>query len=328
MMNNETPQLPYYDAAAIASAVSMPRAIELMAEAFSSLTRGEAVVPLRTNLPLTEGDCALIMPVYLPHRGHYGVKTVSVNHGNPARGLPRLHAVFTLFDAVRGMPLATFDAEYITALRTGAGAGLATELLAPQGEATLALFGAGHQARTQLAAMAAVRDIRQVWVFATRPERARAFAAEQSALYPFPIKAAEHIGRLGEANLVCTATSAHSPVFGDHELAPQVHINGVGSYHAGMAEVPPETVARALLVPDQRSACLSEAGDITQALASGMISEASIYAELGELTSGLIALPQARPDVTFFKSVGNAVQDLAVASYAYEVLQSLPPAEA
>ncbi len=320
------PNIPHYDAKAIARAVSMPRAIELMRGAFSSLSRREAVVPLRTNMPLTEGDCALIMPVYLPGRGYYGVKTVSVNHGNPERGLPRLHAVFTLFDAIQGTPLATFDAEYITALRTGAGAGLATQLLAPAGEATLALFGAGHQARTQLAAMAAVREIKQVWVFATRRERAEAFATEQGALYAFPIAAATGPEQLREANLVCAATSSTTPVFDDANLAPAVHINGVGSYHSGMAEVPPATVARALLVPDQRSACLSEAGDLTQAIASGVISQDSIYAELGELSSGAKTAPEPRPAITFFKSVGNAVQDLAVASYAWEVLQSAPSA--
>lgn len=313
-------QIPFYDAHAIASVIDMPRAIELMRDAFSSVTRGEAVVPLRINLPLEAADCALVMPVYLPASGHYGVKTVSVNHGNPARGLPRLHAVFTLFDAVTGQPLAAFDAEYITALRTGAGAGLATDLLASPGASRLALFGAGHQAVTQLAAMAAVRPIQEAVVFATSRERAETFARAQSDLYDFPVRAATGTRDLTRADLVCTATSSSTPVFSDEDLAPVVHINGVGSYHAGMAEVPVDTVARAVLVPDQRSACLAEAGDITQALNQGAIDATDIYAELGELTSGTIALPERGAGITFFKSVGNAVQDLAVATAAWRAL--------
>ncbi|WP_116367924.1 ornithine cyclodeaminase family protein [Parahaliea mediterranea] len=313
-------QIPFYDAAAIASAVSMADAIELMRGAFASLTRGEAAVPLRTNMPLEGGDCALVMPVYLPASGHYGVKTVSVNHSNPARGLPRLHAVFTLFDAPTGVPLAAFDAEFVTALRTGAGAGLATDLLASPGPKRLALFGAGHQAVTQLQAMAAVRELQEVVVFATSAERAAAFARAQSAHYPFPLRAASDPAELQQADLICTATSASAPVFADANLGPVVHINGVGSYHKGMAEVPPATVARALLVADQRSACLAEAGDITQAVASGTIGEQHIYAELGELCAGLRPLPAAGQGVSFFKSVGNAVQDLAVASQAWRVL--------
>ncbi|TXS93843.1 ornithine cyclodeaminase [Parahaliea maris] len=313
-------QIPFHDANAIASVIDMPRAIELMRDAFSSLTRGDAVVPLRTNLPLEDTDCALIMPVYLPASGHYGVKTVSVNHGNPARGLPRLHAVFTLFDATTGQPLATFDAEYITALRTGAGAGLATDLLAAHDASRLALFGAGHQAITQLAAMAAVRSLQEVVVFATSPERAEAFARAQCDLYDFPIRAATGAKDLSRADLVCTATSSSTPVFNHSDLAPVVHINGVGSYHSGMAEVPVDTVAASILVPDQRSACLAEAGDITQALNQGAIDATHIYAELGELTSGARELPERGVGLTFFKSVGNAVQDLAVASAAWRAL--------
>ena len=311
--------LPFYSAANIAGAVSMRQAIDLMREAFSSLTRGEAVVPQRINMPLNSGDCALVMPVFLPGSGHYGVKTVSVNHGNPETGLPRLHAVFNLFDANTGVPLAALDAEFITALRTGAGAGLATELLAPPGASTLALFGAGHQAVTQLQAMAAVRKLQRVLVFATSIERARAFVDAVKPDYDFEIAAATSPEQLKQADLVCTATSSSTPVFEDRDLGDAVHINGVGSYHAGMAEVPPATVARATVVLDQRSACLTEAGDITQPLASGTITPDSIYAELGELTSGERPLPEHAP-LTFFKSVGNAVQDLAVASQAYRVL--------
>ncbi|GAB3284397.1 ornithine cyclodeaminase family protein [Parahaliea aestuarii] len=312
--------IPFYDAEAIASAVSMDTAIGLMRDAFTGLTRGEAVVPLRINMPLQDGDCALVMPVYLPGSGHYGVKTVSVNHGNPGRGRPRLHAVFTLFDALTGQPLAAFDAEYITALRTGAGAGLATELLAAPGAHRLALFGAGHQAVTQLAAMASVRKLSEAVVFARSRERAQHFAGAQSALYPFPIRAAACADELRNADLVCTATSSAIPVLADGDLASVVHINGVGSYHRGMAEVPAATVARALLVVDQRSACLAEAGDITQAIEGGVIDEGQIYAELGELTAGQRPLPEAGAGISFFKSVGNAVQDLAVASHAWRSL--------
>lgn len=315
--------IPFYSADDIQKVVSMTQAIELMRPAFAQLSSGTAVSPQRINLPLSRDNCALVMPVYLPDSAHFGVKTVCVHHTNPAQGLPRLHAIFTLFDAEQGRPLATLDAEYITALRTGAGAGLATELLAPSAADTLALFGTGKQALSQLDAISNVRNLKRVDVFASSPQKAQQFALDHCAHYAFEISAASGPEVLKEANVICTATSSSVPVFDDKWLGARVHINGIGSYHAGMAEVPAETVAASTIVVDQYQACLAEAGDIIQPLQAGLISETAIYAELGELVNGTKPPPTPECGITFFKSVGNAVQDLAVASYAYNALEKL-----
>lgn len=306
----------YISAEQIRAKVSMEQAIELMEPAFVALSSAQAVVPQRVNMPLEPGDCALVMPVYLKGGAHYGVKTVSINQHNPCRGLPRLHAVMTLFDAVNGSVLAAMDGDAITEIRTGAASALATRLLADTCAQTLALFGTGAQAQAQLAGVAAVRSIRRVLIFATSMAKAKAFIDSVATDYAFEFIAASSPEQLLEADIVCTATSSKTPVFSHRNLADIVHINGVGSYQRNMAELDRQTVLSSTVVVDQRSACLQEAGDIVQAATDKASANAIVDAELGELIARTIALPEPGGR-TLFKSVGNAVQDLVLASYIY-----------
>lgn len=298
----------------------MKDAIALMGEAFTALSAGQVMVPIRMNMAIAEhGARALFMPVYSPLHGQVAQKIVAVHPDNPQRGLPFIHAMVLLLDAAHGTPLALMDGEYITALRTGAGSGCATDLLALPNASTVAIFGAGVQARTQLEAVVAVRPITKVLVFGRSRDNAAAFAAEASAKYGIAVTVANDPAELREADVICTATTSLDPVFADAHIKPGCHINGVGSYRPDMTEIPAETVCRAAVFVDQRAAALEEAGDLIVPIQAGRISTDHIQAELGTVASGNAPGRTSTKEVTFFKSVGNAVQDLAVASRAYAV---------
>jgi alanine dehydrogenase len=299
-------------------AVTMAEAIEAVREAYVQLSTGQAVVPLRTPVRVEKRDAiTLFMPAYLAGSDALAAKIVSVFPGNPAQGLPLIHAVVIVIDTETGRPTAIMDGTYLTALRTGAASGVATELLARPDARVAAIFGAGTQARTQLEAICTVRTIEQVWVYDVAPEMAAVYAEQMKKRgqpIPVDIAAADSAAQaVHNADIICTATTSTTPVFADADLKAGVHINGIGSYTPEMQEVPAETVARARVVVDARSASLAEAGDLIRPLLEGVISEANIHGEIGEVAAGKIPGRQSAEEVTFFKSVGVAVQDVAVA---------------
>ena len=300
----------------VRQALDMPTAIARMGEAYAALSGGRATVPVRESLPIPENKGRiLIMPAWLPHTGAVSVKIVSAYPENPARKLPFIQALVVVLDAADGRPLAIIDGECLTALRTGAGAGLATELLARKDAEVAAIFGPGVQGRTQLEAVCAVRDIRRTYVFGRTPEKTEAFAHEMTALLNHEVLPATGPAQLREADIVCTATTSRTPVFAHADMAPGTHINGVGSFRPDMAEIPAATVQAAKVVVDQRIACLAEAGDIIQSLNQKLIDENHIYSEIGEIVSGGVAGRTSPDEITLFKSVGNAAQDLAAAAH-------------
>lgn len=299
----------------IERAITMKEAIELMRDGFIALSEGRVNVPIRLNMPLDEHDGrTLFMPVYGPDYGQVGLKVVAVHPDNTKRNLPFIHAVVMVIDADTGEPLAFMDGEYITALRTGAGAGLATDLLAAPEASVLGIFGCGVQARTQLEAICAVRPIETVYVFGRSVDRAKSFAQEAQERFSVRAVVADDPALLLECEVICTATTSLTPVFKSEHVRPGCHINGIGSYRPDMSEIPQDTVAQAKVVVDQREACLSEAGDLLLPIAAGRITEDHIYAELGRIASGAVEGRTNPSEITFFKSVGNAVQDLVVAS--------------
>jgi alanine dehydrogenase len=301
-------------------AVTMAEAIEAVREAYVQLSAGEAVVPLRTPVPVAKLDAVtLFMPAYLSASDALGAKIVSVFPGNPAHGLPLIHAVVIVVDAETGSPTALMDGTYLTALRTGAASGVATDLLARPDARVAAIFGAGAQARTQLDAVCTVRVIEKVWVYDVVPGTAETFVHHMKQHgHPIPVDisvAGSPAQAVREADVICTATTSTTPVFDDADLQPGVHINGIGSYTPEMQEIPPETVARAKVVVDSRLASLAEAGDLIRPMQQGLITADSIHGEIGEVAAGKIPGRQSNNEVTFFKSVGVAVQDVAVAKW-------------
>ena len=302
----------------VRQAVSMAQAIEAVKGAFAQLSSGQANVPLRTQLLVPKHNgVTLVMPAYLQETDSLAVKIVSVFPGNPERGLPTTSALVVVVDASTGQPIAAMDGTHLTGLRTGAASGAATDLLARQDARQVAILGAGTQGRYQLLGVCAVRQVTRVWVYDPIHARAEQYVSEmkkQGGRIPADIVAvASPAEAVSQADIICTATTSKSPVFRDADLKAGVHINGIGSYNPQMQEVDATTVARARLVVDSREACLAEAGDLIIPLQQGLITERHIHAELGEIVLGRKAGRETDGEVTFFKAVGNAVQDAAVA---------------
>ena len=211
------------------------------------------------------------------------------------------------------------DGTWLTALRTGAVGGLAAEVLSRKDASVVALFGAGVQARTQLEAVRCVRDISEVRVVSLNGTSADQLASEIEGVNARGLRDADE-AILG-ADIVITATSSSTPVFDGSRIEPGTHVTGVGSFTVDMREVDAELIARARVVVDQRDAILDEAGDIVGAIQDGVVDESVMHAEIGEI---LLQQKQGRRDteeITFFKSVGNAAQDLAVASRVLEIAE-------
>ena len=299
----------------VQQAITMAEAIEAVAEAFAQLSSGRATVPLRTAIELDRhAGTTLFMPSYLADDDALGTKIVSVHSQNPTHGLPLIHALVVLIEAATGRPLAAMEGGYLTALRTGAGTGVATRLLARPDAHVVACFGAGRQAETQVEAVCTVRDIHRVWVVSRRRETAEAFArrmADRVAAELLPAESPAQAVRT--ADIVITATTSTTPVFDGHDLQPGTHINAIGAYTPEMQEVDAVTVQRATIVVDQREACLAEAGDLVIPLKQGLIGGPETWTELGEIILGKRPGRTRAEEITYFKSVGNAVQDVAVA---------------
>lgn len=299
-------------------AITMAEAIKAVKDAYVELSAGHAVQPPRTLIRVEKRDAVtLFMSAYLANSGGLGAKIVSVFPGNLRHGLPTIYGVVVVMDAETGCPVAVMDGTYLTALRTGAASGVATDLLSRSDARVVAILGAGAQARTQLEAVCTVRPIEKAWVYDLAQKTAVAYVQEMKARGdPIPgdlSVAGSPTQAVREADVICTATTSLTPVFDDADLKPGVHINGVGSYTPEMQEVPVETVCRAKVVVDSWSASLAEAGDLIIPLKEGLITKAHIHGEIGEVASGQVPGRQSHEEVTFFKSVGVAVQDVAVA---------------
>ena len=301
----------------VKKAVTMAQAIETVKAAFAQLSKGHARVPIRTQLgvPLHDG-VTLFMPAYLEQTDELGMKMVSVFSGNIEQGLPTINAMVTLVDAETGLPTAIIDGTYLTALRTGAASGAATDLLARTDSKTVAVLGTGVQGRTQLRAVCTVRAIERVLVYDKRSEAAQKFRDEMAASgppVPPRIELAETASTaVSQADVICTATTSLTPVFGDEDVRAGSHINAIGSFTPAMQELPAATVSRSTLVVDSREAVWAEAGDLIIAKNEGLITEDSVHAEIGEIVSGKKSGRRSDDEVTLFKSVGNAVQDVSV----------------
>jgi ornithine cyclodeaminase/alanine dehydrogenase-like protein (mu-crystallin family) len=320
MVAEETPMsspspLRYITTEEIKQILTMPDAIRAVKEAFVQLSTGQARVPVRTSLEIPEfRTTALVMPAYLPRTKRIGLKLISLCEDNPAKGLPLAQAVIIIMDAENGTPLMVMDASYLTAVRTGAASGAATDALALKDARVAAIFGAGVQGRTQLEAVAAVRPIHKALIYDTDPRAAAAYAREMGRKLSLDVEPAASPEVLRQADIICTATTSAVPVFSDKDLKPGVHINAIGSYKPHVREIPGETIQRAGVYVDQRQACLEEAGDLIIPLREGLIDKGHIRAEIGEVLAGLKPGRGSGDEVTVFKSVGNAAQDLAVAS--------------
>jgi ornithine cyclodeaminase/alanine dehydrogenase-like protein (mu-crystallin family) len=295
----------------VRAALPMLKAIAAMKQAYVQFSTGQATVPLRTHVQ-TEKGVTLLMPAYLRDSCSLGVKIISIYGENQKLGLPTISATVMVLDPETGFPLALMNGSSLTAIRTGAGGGAAADALARQDAATVALFGAGVQARTQLQAVLAVRNIKRVCLIDRLPDAAARLAEEVASWPGAPevLLGTSPAEAVRMADIVVTATTSPVPLFDGNDLKPGTHITGIGTFTPDKREIDEVAVRKALVVVDSREACLEEAGDI-------LIPNVPIDAEIGEILNGDRPGRQNDQQITFFKSVGIAVQDTMAAALVY-----------
>ena len=314
----------------VARCLPMDQAVDAMRTAFSALEQGRVIQPVRSQInPVDSSGITLVMPAWIQgggSSGHTSVKVVSVYPDNARHQVPVIHGLVLLVDAGNGKVLAGMDGGTLTALRTGAVSGLATDLLAAPAASTLAVLGAGVQARTQAAAVSAVRPLERISVYAPTATNVERMIGDLQDLLPSGISfraATSASEALADSEIVCCATTSALPVFADSDLEPGVHINAVGVFQPDRREVPPETVSRSRVYVDDREAMHEEAGDLVIPMADGIITEDHVVGTLGELLLGRCPGRQTEAEATFFKSVGLAVQDTVAASLVFARARAL-----
>jgi ornithine cyclodeaminase len=298
----------------------MADCIEIMSDALASLTRGEVYQPLRTIIRPPDARGLLgLMPAYRHgENGAFGMKAICVFPGNPSLGKDAHQGMVMLFSQETGVPLALMNASQITAMRTAAVSAVATRLLARPDATELGIIGAGVQARTHLEALALVRPIKRARISCLTRAHAERVVDEMQDKVPFPIDVVNsNEEAVHEADVIVTATSAHEPVIKRAWIADGAHINAIGTHSPQSREIDSETMGAARIFADRRESVLNEAGDYLLAAKDGVVTPESIVAELGEL---VIKTKQGRgsdSEITLFKSLGLAIEDVVCAEYLY-----------
>jgi ornithine cyclodeaminase len=304
----------------------MDECIPVMREALSALARGQVHQPLRMVVrPPDAAGLMGLMPSYRAgERAAYGLKVVCVFPGNPAIGKDAHQGAVMLFSAETGELLALMNASAITAIRTAAVSAVATDRLARADATDLAIVGAGVQAQAHLVAMACIRPIRRVRVASRDFDHARRFAETMRFRMPAPIDPVDSAElAVTGADIVVTATTAAEPVLKREWLAPGAHVNAVGSSMPTAREIDTATMAAASLFVDRRESTLNESGDYLSAAREGAIGPEHIRAEIGEVLIGAKPGRTSDDEITLFKSLGLAVEDLAAAEHAYRKAQQV-----
>lgn len=305
------------DAQAVRDLLPMPESIALMRQALRIFSAGRLIQPQRGMLRAAAGDALAVMPAYVEPSGDaptagFGIKLIAIKPGNPARGLDAHLGLVLVFDEETGMPRALMDGAAVTAVRTAAVSAVATGLLASPEATTLAIIGAGVQARTHLEAMAQVRDLQVARVWSRTPGRAAALAkwAVNRAL-PLPVEVAPTVAEATrDAGIICTVTASAQPLLAAADVSPGAHINAVGSSFPDRRELASDLVTRCSIFVDSRESAIREGGDICIPVAEGSLVPGAIRAEIGEVLLGRSAGRRSPQEITLFKSLGLAVEDV------------------
>ncbi len=305
----------YISALDLQAALGYAAAVDALEAAFR--TEDPSAGPARSHLEIPGGEL-LLMPAHTAAGS--GVKLVTISHTNPSRGLPLIHGLYVLFAPETLAPVALLDGAALTALRTAAVSALATRHLARADARRLVVFGAGAQARAHVAAMRAVRELEHVAIVGRDQARAEALAGEVRA-DGLPADVADATA-VRDADIVCTCTTSRTPLFEAALVAPGTHVNAVGAYRPDARELGGDLLARALVVVETRASALAEAGDIVLAVADGAV-EAGALRELAAVVRGT-ERRAGDAQVTVFKSVGLAFEDLVVAAAAAGRLATAP----
>jgi len=301
--------------------LTMDAAIEVVAETMKAVSRGEATLPLRQIIPVGGPNMLGLMPGAMEAPGCFGVKLVCLFPENPQLGYSSHQGAMVLFETRHGAAIAMMNAGRLTAVRTAAASAVATRALARDDSTVLTIVGTGEQAEVHLEAMLAVRPIRTVRIVGRRPERTEAFAALARSHHPdvsiewgTDVKAA-----VDGADIVCTVTSASAPVlFGDW-VRPGTHLNVVGASVPSKTEIDQDLVVRSALFADYRPSIYAQAGELIGAIEAGLVGEDHVRAEIGEVLSGERPGRTGGEEITLYRSLGIAAQDLACAHHCYEL---------
>jgi ornithine cyclodeaminase len=311
--------------AEIEQLLPMKNCIDVITEAFIALAHSQVHLPLRMIVRPTDAKGLLgLMPAYVSgERAMFGIKIIGVFGGNPAIGKDSHQGAVLLISGETGEPLALMNASAITAIRTAATSGVATKLLAREDASELAIIGSGIQARTHLAAMACVRSIKRARITSRSFDHAQQFVAETRGLYPFPVEAVKTVeAAVDHADLIVTVTSSSEPVLKREWVSAGAHINAIGSSVAQAREIESALMAAASLFVDRRESTLNESGDYLFAMREGAIGPDNIRAEIGEVLIGTKSGRSSIEEITLFKSLGLAIEDLAAAEYTYRQAQA------
>jgi alanine dehydrogenase len=291
--------------------------MDLMEQGLTALARGEALNPLRTIMRLAGGKGLLgMMPASLETPGVFGLKVIGVLPSNHGTDYESHQGIVLLFDAERGLPLAILDASEITAIRTAATSGLATRVLAREDAGDLAILGTGVQAQSHLEAMNCARKLRRVRVFSPNRIGREEFAARESRRHGIRVEPVENVrAAVDGADLICTVTTSVDPILIGEWLAPGAHVNAVGACTSKSRELDSTAVLRSRVFVDRRESALNESGDFLIPKGEGVFGDEHIRGELGEVLLGRCAGRRSAEEITLFKSLGIAVEDLVVAAH-------------
>ncbi|QAY65896.1 ornithine cyclodeaminase family protein [Paenibacillus protaetiae] len=310
----------------VSELLSMETCITLMENALKDLSAGQAEQQLRSVVPVREGGLMGLMPAYLIRQQIVGAKLISVFPGNHNRGLPSHQGAIALFDSATGALKAIVDGRRVTAIRTAAVSAAASKQLSAPGSRTLSLIGTGEQARSHLEAMLLVRPIEQVKIWSPNRRHAEQFQSEMEHLYGSRLRislCATAEQAVSGTDIICTVTSSTTPVLQNEWIPDGVHINAVGACRAADRELATGIVKRSRLFADRRESAESEAGDYLIPLQEGAIGNGHLIGEIGEVLLGQIEGRTSDHEVTLFKSLGLAVEDLAAAAYIAEQAELL-----
>lgn len=303
--------LRYFSEQDVRQLVGPEQAIVAIRKAFTRDFHKALQMPVRTQLHL-DGSVLILMPCYDAALKLAGVKTAMVNRQTG------VSATYTLIDPSAGKTLAVMEANYLTELRTSATSALATDLLSRSDAKTLGIFGSGRQAFAHLAVLPYVRNFEKYMVCGSGRNDLSAFCSRVKAELGIEVNAVEAESCVRESDVICTCTTSSTPLFDGDWLRPGTHLNLVGAFQPHTREVDSKTVQRARVVIETYEGCLAEAGDLLIPINEQVITRSHIIADLHEVASNQKSVRRSPDDITLFKSVGCAMEDLIVAKLIYE----------
>lgn len=309
----------------IASLLPMEECIGVMEETFRSLAEGECLQPLRNIMLLPDRTGVLgMMPGHAAKLGVMGIKVITVFHSNSEVGLPSHQGIVMLFDAKQGQPLMLFDALEITAIRTAAASAVATNVLSRRNSSTLAIIGSGEQAKRHIEAMLIIRKIKQINIWSRNEKNAKQLVNTLSGEYNLPVHIKKTVKQAVEnADIICTVTSSKEPLVIGEWIAPGTHINAVGSSTPAARELDTAAIAKSKLFADCYESLFKEAGDFLIPKKEGAITDEHVKAEIGEVLIGTKKGREHDEEITVFKSLGIAAEDIFSAYHIYEKIKKV-----